>query len=134
VRRAALVLVLVAGCGPLPAPGPVLPAGLAPLCGPVVPCPAVLDAWWQEAEVATGLERPEVHWYTAPGRTFPCADGQCFGFYMERHGVHYIVLAQGAVNSRERVQHEMIHALLRTGDHCHRFVQAAVFHLNHRRV
>jgi hypothetical protein len=117
-RRAALALALLsAGCGEPTAPPP-LPAGAAPMTRPVV-----YAAWWEMVKACSGVsgDLERVSWYSAPpanpeeGGGFE-VDGEEYDGYWYESG-HRIVVLDSRRLDGPVVRHEMLHELLRRGNH-----------------
>lgn len=114
--RSLLVLCLLSlGCGDAPT-APPLPDEAVPMRRP-----AVYAAWWRMVEACSGRrgDLARVRWFSAPA-PFE-VDGQLYDGYWHRgdwlRGGDRIVLSTAWTPPGDLVRHEMLHALLRRGDH-----------------
>ena len=79
--------------------------------------PAYFQTWWQVVELCSGRSAPfsEVAWYTAPHSELVVRGEPAFGaWFADRNR---IALADENRESPSLVRHEMLHAILREGDH-----------------
>ena len=97
---------------------PALPAGARPL-----PRPDVYEAWWQMVEACSGKQGDlaRVSWYRVPPGDADGGfeiDGESYAGYWYGSGAgDRIALVAGRELDGHVVRHEMLHALLRRGDH-----------------
>ena len=109
-------MVMVAACG---ADSPTVGAGSAPPPDTLAlaPPPVDYDAWWRATEACAGVrgEISAVRWFVIDQDRFS-VDGTWFNAFWFAAG-NIIVLARPYVYDGPVVRHEMLHALLRRGDH-----------------
>lgn len=78
--------------------------------------PSVYRQWWAElercAERTANFER--ITFWKVKGETFPCPKGPCAGRWQSPHHVY---IAERWIDNPSLVKHEMLHDLLRTGEH-----------------
>lgn len=112
---AALTLLALAcrGNDPTSSTGAALPRDTLAL-GPL---PVEYDAWWRVTEACADLQGDltAVRWYTTPGDGLRVG-ATTFDAYWFAAG-NTIVVARPYVRDGPVVRHEMLHALLRRGDH-----------------
>lgn len=81
--------------------------------------PPVYAQWWSLTEQCSGLtgDLSKVSWYAVPGETDLSYNGESSvgGIWFPQG--NRIVLADGQQLAGDLVRHEMLHALLRSGDH-----------------
>ena len=79
--------------------------------------PAIYARWWQMAEACSGQTRSfrEVRWFRVPGRVLQLGSQWVEGYWASRGNL--IVVADSVVEIGSTVRHEMVHAILQTGDH-----------------
>lgn len=79
--------------------------------------PVEYDAWWRATEACAGVpgDLAAVRWYTTPGDSVRVGS-TTFDAYWFAAG-NTIVVARPYVRDGPVVRHEMLHALLRRGDH-----------------
>lgn len=117
-RRLAIVALACAGaCSPPTAP---FPEGAVRFR----PNDFMYRRWWAQLEACTGRRGSydAVRWYRAPGDTafrIPGRPGVYSGAWYSRG--NRIVLVQQALDWPAGVRHEMLHAVLRVGDHPREF-------------
>lgn len=112
MRRLFLLVPLFSACDSATAPR--LPAGAERF----VP-PAVYKQWWDLTQECSGLsgDLSRVTWYRVPGaEEVPLGDGSSANGRWDAVG-NRIILAGDSQLAGDLVRHEMLHALLRFGDH-----------------
>lgn len=113
VAALALLALACRGDGPTSSPGPALPSDARTLD----PLPVEYDAWWRATEACADRQGDltTVRWYTTPGDSLRVG-ATTFDAYWFAAG-NTIVVARPYVRDGPVVRHEMLHALLRRGDH-----------------
>lgn len=78
--------------------------------------PSVYRQWWAELEQCAqrSADFDRLRFWKVKGEVFPCPGGPCAGRWQSPHHVY---LADKWVDNAALVKHEMLHDLLRTGDH-----------------
>jgi hypothetical protein len=82
--------------------------------------PAAYRAWWARTERCAGRVAPleRIEWYVVPGaESFETAVGPRVGMWSQSAEGMRIVIAEHYLHHEMVVRHEMLHALLRQGDH-----------------
>lgn len=84
--------------------------------GEPLPAPEAYRTWWRETEACAGrtgnFER--VRWFVREGSDFACPTGRCVGRWESGHRIY---VARRWQHHPLVIRHEMLHAILGTGDH-----------------
>jgi hypothetical protein len=101
---------ITAACEPVVDP---LPSSFVPF-----EAPEVYVTWWRMVETCSGLrgDFSRVGWLTAPGQPSFTIDGRPYSGFWFPSG-NRILLGDGWTMNGPLVRHEMLHAILRFGDH-----------------
>lgn len=72
--------------------------------------------WWAEMQQCSGVQGDlsRIQWYEVSGNSFRCRIGECAALWIPPHAIY---VASDFVGNRTVVAHEMLHELLRTGEH-----------------